>query len=253
MKNNAFLELYLNKLKLNSVLSQYKKIIEQNPQSDIIAILTKLFEIEVQTREEKAIERKLKGANFPKIKTLDSFDFAKLPSLNKQQILDFANCEFVERTSNIVLFGNTGTGKTHLAIALGVAACQKNIPVYFTSMARLANELMEARDEYSLSKLHNKLAKHKLLIIDEIGYVPLSNTGAELMYDIINQRYEINSIIMTTNLQFSDWGQVFKSDKLTSALLDRITHHSHIIEMNGDSYRFSNAIAKKLRASNCSE
>ena len=120
----------------------------------------------------------------------------------------------------------------------------KNISVHFTSAAKLANDLMEARDELSLSRLHNKLAKHKLLIIDEIGYVPLSNTGAELMYDIINQRYETSSLIMTTNLQFSDWVQVFKSDKLTAALLDRITHHSNIIEMNGDSYRFNNSIAK---------
>ena len=143
------------------------------------------------------------------------------------------------------MLGNAGTGKTHLAIALGVAACQKNISVYFTSAAKLANDLMEARDELSLSKLHNKLAKHKLLIIDEIGYVPLSVTGAELMYDIINQRYEINSLIMTSNLEFSDWIQVFKSDKLTAALLDRISHHSNIIEMNGDSYRFNNSVAKR--------
>ena len=177
--------------------------------------------------------------HFPKVKTLDSFDFTKLPKLNKQKILNFANCEFIEKAENIIMLGNAGTGKTHLAVALGVAACQKNISVHFTSAAKLANDLMEARDELSLSRLHNKLSKHKLLIIDEIGYVPLSNTGAELMYDIINQRYETSSLIMTTNLQFSDWVQVFKSDKLTAALLDRITHHSNIIEMNGDSYRFT--------------
>ena len=238
------LELYLNKLRLTAIASQYRTIIEKNNKSDIVALLTKLFELEVQIREEKAIERKLKGANFPRIKTLDSFDFTQLPNLSKDKILEFANCEFIEKTNNIIMVGNAGTGKTHLAIAIGVAACQKNIPVYFTSAARLANDLMEARDEYSLSKLHHKLAKHRLLIIDEIGYVPLSNTGAELMYDIINQRYENGSLILTTNLQFSDWIQVFKSDKLTGALLDRITHHSNIIEMNGDSYRFNNSIAK---------
>jgi DNA replication protein DnaC len=242
--NNPLLELYLNKLKLTVIASQYGNVIDKNSKSDIVTILTKLFELEVQTREEKAIGRKLKGANFPKVKTLDSFNFTQLPKLDKQKILDFANCEFIEKAQNIIMLGNAGTGKTHLAIAIGVAACQKNISVYFTSAAKLANDLMEARDEYSLSRLHNKLAKHKLLIIDEIGYVPLSNTGAELMYDIINQRYESCSLIMTTNLQFSDWVQVFKSDKLTSALLDRITHYSNIIEMNGDSYRFNNSIAK---------
>ena len=243
--NNPLLELYLNKLKLTAIASQYSNVIDKNNKSDIVAVLTKLFELEVQTREEKAIERKLKGANFPKIKTLDSFDFAKLPKLNKQKILDFANCDFVEKAQNIIMLGNAGTGKTHLAVSLGVAACQKNIAVYFTSAAKLANDLMEARDELALSKIHNKLAKYKLLIIDEIGYVPLSTASAELMYDIINQRYETSSLIMTTNLQFSDWVQVFKSDKLTAALLDRITHHSNIIEMNDDSYRFNNSIAKR--------
>lgn len=243
--NDPLLELYLNKLRLTAIASQYSNVIDKNNKSDIVTVLTKLFELEVQTREEKAIERKLKGASFPKIKTLDSFDFAKLPKLNKQKILDFANCDFVDKAQNIIMLGNAGTGKTHLAVSLGVAACQKNIAVHFTSAAKLANDLMEARDELALSKIHNKLAKYKLLIIDEIGYVPLSTASAELMYDIINQRYETSSLIMTTNLPFSDWVQVFKSDKLTAALLDRITHHSNIIEMNGDSYRFNNSIAKR--------
>lgn len=243
--NDPLLELHLNKLKLTAIASQYKNIIDKNTKEDIVTILTKLFEYEVQVREDRAIERKLRGANFPKIKTMDSFDFTKLPNLDKQKILNFSNCEFIEKAENIIMLGNAGTGKTHLAVALGVAACQKNISVYFTSAAKLANDLMEARDELSLSKLHNKLSKHKLLIIDEIGYVPLSATGAELMYDIINQRYEVSSLIMTSNLEFSDWIQVFKSDKLTAALLDRITHYSNIIEMNGDSYRFSNSIAKR--------
>ena len=165
--SNPLLELYLNKLKLTTIASQYSNIIDKNSKSDSITIFTKLFELEVQTREERAIERKLKGSNFPKVKTLDSFDFSKLPNLDKQKILDFGNCEFIEKAQNIIMLGNAGTGKTHLAVALGVAACQKNISVHFTSAAKLANDLMEARDELSLSRLHNKLAKHKLLIIDD--------------------------------------------------------------------------------------
>lgn len=245
MKDSALLEFYLAKLKLTGILQEYKNVIDQNSNVDTVTTLLRLFEVEMQTREEKSIERKLKDANFPNIKTLDSFDFSKLPNLNKQQIIDFTNCDFIDKTHNIVMLGNTGTGKTHLAIALGISACQKNVTTYFTTAAKLANELSEARDEYSLLKLHAKLAKFKLLIIDEIGYVPLSNTCAELMYDIISQRYEKSSIIMTSNLQFSEWVQVFKSEKLTSAILDRIAHYSHILEMNGDSYRFKNAISKK--------
>ncbi len=240
---NALLDLYLRKLRLSTIEEKYPNIIEKNDKADIISILLKLFEIEVQTREENAINRKLKGGNFPKIKTFDSYNFEYMPKLDKQKILNFTNCEFIEKTQNIVMLGNSGTGKTHLAIALGVAACNKNTAVYFTSAAKLANDLMEARNDNNLSKLHNKLSKYKLLIIDEVGYVPLSTTGAELIYDIINQRYEISSIIMTSNLQFSEWGQIFKCEKLTNALLDRITHHSNILDMNGESYRFKNSIA----------
>ena len=123
--SNPLLELYLNKLKLTTIASQYSNIIDKNSKSDSITIFTKLFELEVQTREERAIERKLKGSNFPKVKTLDSFDFSKLPNLDKQKILDFGNCEFIEKAQNIIMLGNAGTGKTHLAVALGVAACQK--------------------------------------------------------------------------------------------------------------------------------
>ena len=241
--SQALLELYLRKLKLWALEKHYAQIIEVNTGCDNIQLLLKLFEREVQTREENAINRKIKGGNFPKIKTLDSYEFECLPHLDREKVLTFTNCDFIEKAENIIMLGNSGTGKTHLAIALGVAVCHKNISVYFTSAAKLANDLMEARHANTLSKLHGKLAKYRLLIIDEIGYVPLSQTGAELMYDVINQRYEISSLIVTSNLQLSDWGQIFKCEKLTNALLDRLTHHSHILDMNGESYRFSHSTA----------
>ena len=133
--------------------------------------------------------------------------------------------------------GNSGTGKTHIALGLGLAACQKGLTVGFTTASALVNELMEARDEMRLLNLQKRLARLKLLIIDELGFVPLSRTGAELLFEVFSQRYERGSILVTTNLPFDEWTEMFGSERLTGALLDRLTHHVHIIEMNGDSYR----------------
>jgi DNA replication protein DnaC len=183
------------------------------------------------------VERRIKEARFPAVKSLDSFDFPALPSLNKALVLELARCEYVARRENVIAVGNSGTGKTHIALGLGLAACQRGLSVGFTTAAGLVHELIEARDEKRLLRLQCQVAGYKLLIIDELGYVPFSQTGAELLFEVFSQRYERGSTIVTSNLPFDEWTGVFASERLTGALLDRLTHHVHILEMNGDSYR----------------
>ena len=153
--------------------------------------------------------------------------------------MELARCEYVERRENIIALGNSGTGKTHIALGLGLAACQKGLSVGFLTAAALVHELMEARDEKRLLRLQKQLAKYHLLIIDELGFVPLSKTGAELLFEVFSQRYERGSILVTSNLPFDEWTEIFGSERLTGALLDRLTHHVHILEMNGESYRLN--------------
>jgi DNA replication protein DnaC len=190
---------------------------------------------------------RIKEARFPAVKSLDSLDFAAIPSLNKTMVLELARSEYVTRRENIIAVGNSGTGKTH--IGLGLAACQKGLSVGFYTAAALVHELLEARDEKRLLRLQRQLAGYKLLIIDELGYVPLSQTGAELLFEVFSQRYERGSTLVTSNLPFDEWTSVFGSERLTGALLDRLTHHVHILQMNGDSYRLSQSKRRSRRPS----
>ena len=152
-------------------------------------------------------------------------------------MLDLARCDYIDRRENVLALGNSGTGKTHIALALGLAACQKGYRVRFTTAAGLVHELMEARDEKRLLRSQKQLAAHQLLIIDELGFVPLSRTGAELLFEIFSQRYERGATLVTSNLPFNEWTEILGTERLTGALLDRLTHHIHILEMNGESYR----------------
>ena len=154
-------------------------------------------------------------------------------------VLELARCEWIERKENVIALGPSGTGKTHVALGLGLAACQKGLPVSFITAASLVHELMEARDEKRLMRLQRQPAKVKLLIIDEPGFVPLSKTGAELLFELISQRYERGSTLITSNLPFEEWTETFGNERLTGALLDRLTHHVNILEMNGESYRLN--------------
>ena len=174
---------------------------------------------------------------FPAVKSLDTFDFLAIPSVNKALVMELARCEYIERRENVIAAGNSGTGKTHVALGLGLAACQRGMSVGFTTAAALVHELMEARDDRRLLTLQRQLSRLRLLIIDELGFVPPSTTGAELLFEVFSQRYERGSVLVTTNLPFDEWTDVFGSERLTGALLDRLTHHVHILEMNGDSYR----------------
>ena len=154
-------------------------------------------------------------------------------------VLELARCEYIERRENLIALGNSGTGKTHIALGLGLAACQKGLSVGFITAAALVHELIEARDDKQLLRFQKKLATYKLLIVDELGFVPLSKTGAELLFEVFSQRYERGSTLVTTNLPFDEWTEVFGSERLTGALLDRLTRHVNILEMNGDSYRLN--------------
>ena len=222
---------HLKSLKLPTFSREYDKVAQQCAAEgmDYPRYLLRLAELELIERERRMVERRIREAKFPAVKSLDSFDFRALPSINKPLVNELARCEYILRRENIIALGNSGTGKTHLVLGLG-----------------LVHELMEARDEKRLLRMQKQLAGYKLLIIDELGFVPLSKVGAELLFEVFSQRYERGSIAVTSNLPFDEWTEVFGSERLTGALLDRLTHHVHILEMNGDSYRL-NQSKMKLR------
>jgi len=234
---------HLKALKLPTFLREYDKLARQCAAEgvDHARYLLRLTELEIIDRERRTVERRIKEARFSAVKSLDSFDFTVIPSLNKTLVLELARSEYVARRENVIALGNSGTGKTHIALGLGLAACQKGLAVGFTTAAALVNELHEAHDEKRLLRLQRQLAGYKLLIVDELGYVPLSQTGAELLFEVFSQRYERGSIMVTSNLPFDEWTGVFGSERLTGALLDRLTHHVHILELNGDSFRLKHS------------
>jgi DNA replication protein DnaC len=237
--HQVLLHHHLKSLKLPTFLREYDKVARQCAQEgvDHTGYLLRLVELEVIDRERRMVERRIKQARFPAVKSLDSFDFLALPALNKPLVLELARCEYIDHRENIIALGNSGTGKTHVALGLGLAACQQGLSVGFTTASALVHELMEARDQRRLLQLQKRLAGLKLLIIDELGFVPLSKIGGELLFEVFSQRYERGSILVTSNLPFDEWTEVFGSERLTGALLDRLTHRVHILEMNGESYR----------------
>lgn len=237
----------LKSLRLPTVLREYGKLAKQAAAEglDHVQFLARLIELEMIDRERRMIERRIKAAKFPAVKSLDSFDFKAIPALNKMQVLELARCEWVERRENVIALGPSGTGKTHVALGLGLSACQKGLSVGFVTAAALVHELMEARDERRLLRLQKQMVGYKLLIIDELGFVPLSKTGAELLFELISQRYERGSTLITSNLPFDEWTDTFGSERLTGALLDRLTHHVNILEMNGESYRLGQSKARQ--------
>ena len=235
----VLLQHHLKKLRLPTFLGEYSKLAQQcaAEKKDHVQYLLRLCELELIERERRMIERRIKAAKFPATKSLDSFDFKAIPSLNKPLVLELARCEYIDKYQNIIALGPSGTGKTHVALGLGLAACQKGLKVRFITAASLVHELIEAVDERRLQRFQKQLTSQNLLIIDELGFVPLSKTGAELLFEVISQCYERGSIIITSNLPFDEWTEIFGSESLTGALLDRLTHHVHILEMNGDSFR----------------
>ncbi len=241
-RSTLLLEHHLKELKLLSILREYGKMAAQCAAEgvDHPQYLLRLAELELIDRHQRMVERRIRAARFPAV-----------PSLNKALVMELARCEYIQRRENVIAVGNSGTGKTHVALGLGLAACQRGMSVGFTTAAALVHKMMEARDERRLLNLQRQLARLNLLIIDEMGFVPLSRTGAELLFEVFSQRYEQGSVLVTTNLPFDEWTEVFGSERLTGALLDRLTHHVHILEMNGESYRLKRS--RENAASQASE
>ena len=242
-RSTLLLEHHMKELKLPTFLREYGKMAAQCAAEgvDHPGYLLRLAELELIDRHQRMVQRRVRAARFPAVKSLDTFDFMAIPSVNKSLVMELARCEYIQRQENVITVGNSGTGKTHVALGLGLAACQRGMSVGFTTAASLVHELMEARDERRLLNLQRQFSRLNLLIIDEQGFVPLSPTGAELLFEVFSQRYERGSILVTTNLPFDEWTEVFGSERLTGALLDRLTHHVHILEMNGDSYRLKHS------------
>ena len=245
-KPTVLLEHHLKQLRLPTFLRDYATLAAScsTERADYSTYLLRLSERELIDREQRAADRRIKAARFPVIKTLDAFDFSAQPSLNQALVGELFRGEFIDRKENVLFIGNPGTGKTHVATALGYAACAQGQRVRFFSVTALVTQLLEAREERQLQRLLKQLEKHHLLVLDEFGYVPFSKAGAELLFDVISRAYERTSLIVTTNLPFESWTEVLGNQRLTGALLDRLTHRVHIIEANGESYRLRDAKRK---------
>jgi DNA replication protein DnaC len=209
---------------------------------DYSQFLLELTELELRIRTENREKRRLKEAKFPLLKPLESFEFEAAPGLDRRLVRELVAGDYLKDQRNVILLGKSGTGKTHLATALGIEACRQSKRVRFVTGYALANELIEARTEKDLSRLLGKYARLDLLILDELGYVPFAKEGAELLFQILAERHERGSVIITTNLGFADWTQIFGDPNMTAALLDRLTHRAHIIECTWDSYRLKQSL-----------
>ena len=243
---------HLKQLKLPTVLREYDKVAQECAQGGIDhpRYLLRLVELELIDRERRMVERRIRSARFPAVKSLDTFDFAAIPSLNKMLVLELARCGYILGRENVIALGNSGTGKTHVALALGLAACQKGL-LGRVHDGGLAGQPAPGgpRRAASAAAATRELAAVKLLIVDELGYVPLSPTGAELLFEVFSQRYERGSTVVTSNLPFEDWTSVLGSERLTGALLDRLTHHVSILSLNGDSDRLKSSRSRRGRTS----
>jgi DNA replication protein DnaC len=246
-KNHLLLKANLKQLRLPTIGAEFEKLAREaaEAQEGYDAYLLRLTELEVAARSSNALQARIKAAGFPVHKDFDTFDFTAIPSLNKQKVLELARGEWIDDHANCCLLGSPGTGKTHVTIALGLAACRQGRRVRFFTAANLVTRLEEAQKQYQLDRFLSQLDKVHLLICDELGYLSFSRAGAELLFQVFADRYERASLLITSNLAFSDWGQVFQGERMTAALLDRLTHRCQIFEMNGESYRFRESVNAK--------
>lgn len=248
---NAMLLDNLKLLRLATMIQNLSAKLRQAKEGKIAyeEFLLNLTEIEVQVRRENGRKRRIKEAGFPLLKPLETFDFEAAGDIDVRYIQELTTGEYIEEKRNVIFLGKSGTGKTHLATALGMEACTSGYRTRFVTGCGLANELIEARDEKILSRVIKRYAGYGLLIIDELGYVPFSKEGAELLFQVLAERHEKKPVIITTNMGFGDWTQIFGDPNLTGALLDRITHKAHIINCTWESYRLKETLKNKRRSS----
>jgi DNA replication protein DnaC len=248
-KSTVLLEHHLKQLKMPTMLREYPLLAKSCSQEkcDYPTYLLRLCEKELMDRQKRAMDRRIQAAKFPLLKTIDSFNFSEQKSVNEPLVRELLRCEFIDQHENVLLMGNSGTGKTHLATALGFAACCGGYKVRFFGCTALVTGLLEAREDRQLQRLLKQLEKQDLLILDELGYVPFSKAGSELLFEVISRAYERQSLIVTTNLPFENWTEVCGSERLTGAMLDRLTHKVHIIEANGASYRLEQSRKRLAR------
>jgi DNA replication protein DnaC len=244
---HMLLRVNLKQLKLPAMGAEYEKLAREaaDANEDYEHYLLRLTELEIVARASNAVQARIRAAGFPVTKDFDTFDFTAVPSLSKPKVLELARGEWIEQRTNTCLIGSPGTGKTHLAIALGLAACRQGKRVRFATAATLVTRLEEAQKQYQLDRVLAQLDRVDLLICDELGYLSFSRAGAELLFQVFADRYERRSLLVTSNLAFSEWGQVFQGERMTAALLDRLTHRCQIFEMNSESFRFRESMKNK--------
>ena len=253
MEANQLLETYLRGLHLPTFLRNYRKFAEDAAQANLgyNRYLLSLAGQEVLQREQNRQARLIKEARFPVLKELADFDFTCVPSLSKQQVLELAQGSYIRQSEPILMVGNPGLGKTHLATALAVAACRQGFRVRFYNAAALVNDLLQAEDEHRVPKLLNGTLRQHVIVLDELGFIPFSSTAAHLIFQFCSALYQRVALVITTNLRFADWTQVFGDERLTAALLDRLTHRAHILEFTGaESYRFKERMQREPRDDN---
>lgn len=220
---------------IDSIDRIYKEVLDNN--LNHLQFFEMLLDEEVISRENRRYERLLKKASFPTIKTIDTFEFAQAPYLNKKEIMDLLTLDFIDENKNIIFVGDQGTGKTHLVTSIGIEACKQGKSVLFFTAASLGNKLIEMQEELILNKFIDRIKKVDLLILDELGFVTLSNRTTQLLFQVFSERYEKGSIIVTSNLEFSEWGNIFNDEIMAAAIIDRLIHNSTIKSFKGQSYR----------------
>jgi DNA replication protein DnaC len=248
--NTLLLKANLKQLRLPTMHAEFEALAREAATANETyqQYLLRLTELEVTARAVNVLKARIKQASFPALKDFDNYDFTAQPSLSKPKVLELASGDWIEQCYNICLIGNSGTGKTHLAIALGLGACRQGWRVRFFTAAGLVNHLEEAQKQYQLDRFLEQLNRADVLICDELGYLSFSRVGAELLFQVFADRYERKSLLVTSNLPFGDWVQVFQGERMTAALLDRLTHRCHIFEMNGESYRFRESMKTRKAA-----
>lgn len=245
--NGVLIGDYLKRLKLPAVARNYQDFARQaaDHNRSYEEYLAALLEQEIISREESTRKNRISRACFPYQKTLEEFDFSAIPALNKKKVLSLSQCDFIKQNENVAMIGNSGTGKTHLAIALALCACRQGYRVRYWNAPGLITHLLLAQHEHRLIQMEKQWLNQDLVVVDEVGFIPYTPEGAQLFFRFIAARYERGSSIITSNLEFAQWSTVFGEERLTDALLDRLTHQCHILLMNGESYRFRQCMKRQ--------